>query len=74
MSRAPAATIPIALGSMACSGRNAQLDGHAVRDDEYVNVYHSRRYIDRTWGRHFEMVEVLPGYLFTHDLVIMRRH
>jgi SAM-dependent methyltransferase len=57
-----------------CSARNAQLDGHAVHEDEYVNVYHSQRYIDRTWGRHFEIVAVLPGYLFTHDLVIMRSH
>jgi SAM-dependent methyltransferase len=57
-----------------CSGRNAQLNGHAIHEDEYVNVYHSRRYIDRTWGGHFEIVEVLPGYLFRHDLVIMRRH
>jgi SAM-dependent methyltransferase len=56
-----------------CSGRNDQLDGHAVHEDEYVNVYHSRSYIDRTWGRYFEIVEVLPGYLFTHDLVIMRK-
>jgi SAM-dependent methyltransferase len=56
-----------------CSGRNDQLDGHAAHEDEYVNVYHSRRYIERTWGRFFEIVAALPGYLFTHDLVIMRR-
>jgi SAM-dependent methyltransferase len=56
-----------------CSGRNEQLDGHAVHEDEYVNVYHAQRYIHRTWGRYFEIVEILRGYIFTHDLVIMRR-
>jgi len=56
-----------------CSGRNDQLDGHAAHEGEYVNVYHSHHYIHRTWGRYFEIVEILPGYLFTHDLVIMRK-
>lgn len=56
-----------------CSGRNDQLDGHAIHEDEYVNVYHSRRYIHQTWGRYFEIVEVLGGYIFTHDLVVMRK-
>jgi len=56
-----------------CSGRNDQLDGHAVHEDEYVNVYHSQGYIHRAWGRLFEIVEVLRGYIFTHDLVIMRK-
>jgi SAM-dependent methyltransferase len=55
------------------SGRNDQLDGHANHQNEYVNVYHSERYIHRTWGRHFEIVELLRGYIFTHDLVIMRK-
>jgi SAM-dependent methyltransferase len=56
-----------------CSGRNDQLDGYAAHEDEYVNVFHSRRYIHRIWGRYFEIVAVLPGYVFTHDLVIMRK-
>jgi SAM-dependent methyltransferase len=56
-----------------CSGRNDQLDGHAAHEGEYVNVYHSQQYIRRTWGGYFEIVEVLPGYLFTHDLVVMRK-
>ena len=56
-----------------CSGRNDQLDRHATHEDEYVNVYHSEAYIRRVWGRYFDIVELLPGYLFTHDLVIMRK-
>jgi len=55
------------------NGRNHSLDGHAVHEDEYVNVFHSQRYIHRTWGRHFEIVEILRGYIFTHDLVVMRK-
>ena len=56
-----------------CSGRNDQLDGHAAHEDEYVNVYHSPRYILKTWGSYFEVVDILPGYVFTHDLVMLRR-
>jgi SAM-dependent methyltransferase len=56
-----------------CNGRNDSLDGHAAHEDEYVNVFHSHRYIHRTWGRHFEIVEILQGHIFTHDLVIMRK-
>jgi SAM-dependent methyltransferase len=54
------------------SGRNDQLDGHANHEAEYVNVYHSQRYIRETWAKHFEIIDILPGYIFTHDLVIMR--
>jgi len=56
-----------------CAGRNGQLDGHAEHGDQYVNVYHSLGYIRRVWAEHFEIVDILPGYLFTHDLVVMRR-
>lgn len=56
-----------------CNGRNNSLDGHVAHEDEYVNVFHSHRYIQRTWGKHFQILEVLPGYIFTHDLVIMRK-
>jgi hypothetical protein len=55
------------------SGRNDQLDGHANHEAEYVNVYHSQRYIRETWAKQFEIIDILPGYIFTHDLVIMRK-
>lgn len=54
-------------------GRNDQLDGHANHQNEYVNVYHSHRYIREVWAKHFEIIDILPGYIFTHDLVIMRK-
>lgn len=58
---------------ISCSGRNDQLDGCAAHENEYVNVYHSKQYVQRAWGQYFEIEQILPGYLFTHDVVIMRR-
>jgi len=55
------------------SGTNSQLDGHAEHGGEYVNVHHSADYVRRTWGRHFDVLHVLPGYILHHDLVVMRR-
>lgn len=52
---------------------NSQLDGFVEHPDEYVNVFHSHEHIQREWGRYFDVVEILPGYIFTHDLVIARR-
>lgn len=54
------------------SGANAQLDGHAEHRGEYVNVYHDTDYIRRVWGRNFDVLHVLPGYILHHDLVVMR--
>jgi len=55
------------------SSANSQLQGHVDRPDEYVNVFHHRDYIASRWARHFEILHVIPGYIFTHDLVVMRR-
>lgn len=55
------------------SGMNTQIDGHAEHEGEYVNVFHSADYIREHWGRHFEVVALLPGYIYTHDLVVLRR-
>jgi hypothetical protein len=55
------------------NARNTSLDGHVAHEDEYVNVFHSKRYVHRTWGEQFEIVALLSGYVFTHDLVIMRK-
>ncbi len=52
---------------------NHQLDGFVERPEEYVNVFHAPEHIRRIWGRYFEIVDILPGYIFTHDLVIARR-
>ena len=55
------------------SGVNTQLDGHADHAGEYVNVYHSSEYVRRTWGRFFEVMHMVPGYILHHDLVVLRK-
>jgi hypothetical protein len=52
---------------------NSQIDGYAEHRGEYVNVFHSHDYIRRTWGRHFDVVAIIPGYISTHDLVVLRK-
>ena len=63
----------VAREGMMVSGANAQLDGHAEHRGEYVNVYHDADYVRRVWGRNFDVLHVLPGYILHHDLVVMRR-
>ncbi len=55
------------------SSANTQLDGHVGTPCEYVNVFHDRDYITHRWSDCFEVLHVIPGYIFTHDLVVMRR-
>jgi hypothetical protein len=55
------------------TGDNSQLDGHADHGGEYVNVLHSLDYVRRVWGRTFEVVHILPGYILHHDLVVLRK-
>lgn len=55
------------------TGDNSQLDGHAEHGGEYVNVLHSLDYVRRVWGRSFEVVHILPGYILHHDLVVLRK-
>jgi SAM-dependent methyltransferase len=55
------------------AGENHQLRGAAEDEGEYVNVFHSQEYIRKHWSRWFEIVEIVPGYIFTHDLVVMRK-
>jgi SAM-dependent methyltransferase len=52
---------------------NHQLDGHTEKAGEYVNVFHDLDYLRNRWSQYFEIVEILPGYIYTHDLVVMRR-
>jgi methyltransferase family protein len=55
------------------SGVNTQLDGHADHRGEYVNVYHSADYVRRVWSRFFDVLQILPGYILHHDLVVLRK-
>jgi SAM-dependent methyltransferase len=53
--------------------KNSQLDGHVDHHGEYVNVFHSRDYIGNRWSKYFDVAALIPGYIFTHDLVVLRR-
>jgi len=55
------------------SSTNDQLDGYAEHGGEYVNVFHDPDYVRKRWGGMFEIVAILPGYIYTHDLVVMRK-
>ncbi len=55
------------------SGANDQLDGFAEHAGEYVNVFHDLDYVRARWGGWFEILDILPGYIYTHDLVVMRK-
>ncbi len=49
---------------------NNQLDGFVEHPEEYVNVFHSKRHIQTAWGKYFADIRQLPGYIFTHDLIV----
>jgi len=54
-------------------GKNTDLVGAVDRPDEYVNVYHSGKYVQKRWRQWFDIVAIVPGYIFTHDLVVVRK-
>jgi SAM-dependent methyltransferase len=55
------------------ASKNDQLDGAVDSSGEYVNVFHSTRYLRKHWSEWFEVLAIVPGYIYTHDLVILRR-
>jgi SAM-dependent methyltransferase len=63
----------VAREGLVVTGNNTQLDGHADHEGEYVNVYHSIDYVQRTWSRHFDVLHIVPGLILHHDLVVMRK-
>ncbi|MEO8848939.1 MAG: class I SAM-dependent methyltransferase [Casimicrobiaceae bacterium] len=65
--------LAIAKRGLLVSSGNSQLDGHVEQPGEYVNVFHDSNYIGRHWSAYFDILHVIPGYIFTHDLVVMRR-
>jgi SAM-dependent methyltransferase len=58
---------------LAVTSSNNQLDGFVEHPEEYVNVFHSPEHIRTVWGRHFNDIRQLPGYIFTHDLIVARK-
>ena len=55
------------------SGSNGQLAGFIESDDYYLNVFHRSEYIRKRWSDFFEVLEILPGAIGTHDLAVLRR-
>ena len=47
--------------------------GSRTNAREYVNVYHSHAYIRDVWSRYFDVLAILPAYIFTHDLIVLRK-
>jgi ubiquinone/menaquinone biosynthesis C-methylase UbiE len=49
---------------------NDQLNGFVEHPEEYVNTFHSEGHIFKIWGNYLKNIKIIPGYVFTHDLVI----
>jgi SAM-dependent methyltransferase len=56
------------------TSENNQLDGFVECPSEYVNVFHSQKHIRDVWGQFFVDIEILPGYVYTHDLVVATKN
>ena len=65
-----ALTKRIEVEGLAITGPNNQLDGFVPHPEEYLNVYHAKDYIQKVWGQFYKDIQQLPGYIFTHDLVV----
>jgi ubiquinone/menaquinone biosynthesis C-methylase UbiE len=58
---------------LAVTSPNNQLDGFVEHPEEYVNVFHSKKHIHEVWSKYFSEITILPGYIFTHDLIIVKK-
>jgi len=52
---------------------NDQINDVIDDKDYYINVMHSKKYIRENWGKHFEIIDIIPGFIYTHDVVVMRK-
>jgi len=55
------------------TANNDQLDNVIDNKNYYVNVTHSWSYIRREWGKYFEVVDIVPGMIYTHDVVVLKK-
>ncbi len=60
-------------GGFLLGGKNDQLDGAAEGAAEYFNVFHAPEYVRSRWSRALAVRAIVPGYLYTHDLVVLER-
>jgi SAM-dependent methyltransferase len=55
------------------TGDNDQIEDFIDEPGYYVNVAHSKDYVRRVWGQYFEVVDLIPGMIATHDLAVLRK-
>ena len=54
--------------------QNIDLQGYIDDDDYYCNTYMTNDYIQRTWSKYFQVIEIIPAYIGNQqDLVILRK-
>ncbi len=52
---------------------NDQIRNFIDEPGYYVNVAHSDDYVRRVWGEYFDVVDIIPGMVATHDLAVLRK-
>ncbi len=55
-----------------CEQANPLYDADLGEPDYYKDVFHTKEYVRREWGKYFEVLAILPCYLAHQDLVVMR--
>ena len=56
-------------------GANRDLEGYLECEEYYRSVFHSRQYIEKCWGNHFKILDIVPGVnVFTQDLVLLQKN
>ena len=53
-------------------GADPALDATLTHTGHYNGVRHSHDYVLATWDRYFEVIEIVPGMVHAHDLVVLR--
>ena len=56
-----------------CEQANPLYDANLGEPDYYKDVFHTKEYVRREWGKYFEVLAILPCYLAHQDLVMLRR-
>ena len=51
---------------------NDQVNEFVADHDYYVNVMHSRDYIRENWSNYFIVRDIIPGFIHTHDMVLLQ--
>ena len=63
----------VARDGFVVTSANDQIRDFIEEPGYYVNVAHSSDYVRRVWGEYFDVVDVVPGMVATHDLAVLRK-